>query len=67
MKVKYKVTIEETVSQNFEIKADDIYEALEIAKQDYENGDIVLCPGELICKQISAYDGKDCHVDFYQF
>ena len=30
MKVKYKVTIEETVSQNFEIEADDIYEALEI-------------------------------------
>lgn len=67
MKTKYKVTIEEVVSKDFEVEADTIYEALELVEQGYKNSKIVLTPGELVCKQISANDGKDECVDWYEF
>lgn len=67
MTKRYTVNIEEVVSQDFKIEADTIYEALEIAEQKYKNGELVLSPGELISKQISATDGKDNCVDWYEF
>lgn len=67
MTKQYTVSIEEVVSQDFKIEADTIYEALEIAEQKYKNGEFVLSPGELISKQISAADGKDNCVDWYEF
>ena len=48
MKRKYSIIIEETISENFEIEAEDIDEALKVAKQKYKNGEIVLNPGNLI-------------------
>ncbi len=66
--MKYIVTIEETVSQNFEIEASDIENALKIAEKNYKNGKFVLEPGNLIYKQICAEssDGTDS-VDWYEF
>lgn len=67
MKRKYSIIIEETISENFEIEAEDIDEALKVAKQKYKNGEIVLNPGNLIFKQISASDEKGNSVDWHEF
>ena len=66
-KRKFIVTIEETISQNFDIYANDILEALEIAEKGYNEGELVLAPGNLVCKQISATDGNDHSVEWYEF
>ena len=63
----YTVTIEEVVSQDFEVKAGSIQEALIIAESKYKSGDFVLSPGNLVCKQISARDEKGEAVDCYEF
>ncbi len=60
--MKFIVTIEEMVSQDFEVEAEDVLEALEIAEENYHKGKFVLAPGYLVAKQMSACDknGKDC-------
>ncbi len=66
--MKYKIIIEEMVSQEFQIEAKDIETALETAEENYRKGEWVLDPGNLICKQICAesHNGKDA-VDWYEF
>ena len=56
----YKVYIEETVCQMFEVEASDEDEAAEIAEEKYNNGEFVLEPGELTSKQmmIEMPDGE---------
>ncbi len=67
MKSKYTITIKEVVSENFEIEADNIHKALEIAENLYKSGELVLCPGNLIDKKISAKDEKGQYIDWYEF
>lgn len=50
----YTVTIKETVTQDFQIKAISKSEALEIARKKYCGGEIVLEPGELISVKFKA-------------
>ena len=45
--MKYKVTIEETISDDFEVEANSLSEAKQKAISDYKDGKIVLEPGEL--------------------
>ena len=52
----FKITIEEQVSETFEIMATDMDEAMEIAEEQYNNGTIVLEPGNLIAKLMMAED-----------
>ena len=52
----FKVTIEEHVSETFEIEATDIEEAMEIAEEQYDNGTIVLEPGNLTAKLMMVED-----------
>ena len=66
-KTKYIVTIEEMISQDFEVYAKDIGEALDIAEKKYNDGEFVLAPGNLVCKQISATDNDGDCVDWYEF
>lgn len=66
-KRKFVVTIEEMISQDYVIYANNISEALEIAEKGYKEGELVLSPGELVCKQISATDGKNHSVEWYEF
>lgn len=66
-KRKFIITIEEMISQDFDIYANDILEALEIAEKGYNEGELVLAPGNLVCKQISATDGKNHNVEWYEF
>ena len=60
--MKFKITIEEHVSQTFEVEATDIGEAMEIAEEKYNNGEFVLEPGELTAKLMMAEDefGTEC-------
>ena len=57
----FKVTIEEHISETFEVEANTLEEAMEIAEQKYNDGEFVLEPGNLTYKCMSADDGKgDC-------
>jgi hypothetical protein len=51
---KFTVTIEETVSDDFEIEADNAEDALLAAEQSYKQGELVLEPGNLIFKQMAC-------------
>ena len=64
---KYYITIEEVVAEDFVIEADDIHMALEMAEKQYHAGKLVLCPGNLIHREISADDKKGNRVDWYEF
>lgn len=55
---KYRVVIEETVSEEFEIEAASEEDAVSKAIQEYEAGNFVLSPGNVECRQISVV-GKD--------
>jgi hypothetical protein len=43
--MKFFITIEETVSETFEIEENSMDEALEVAKHKYYKGELVLEPG----------------------
>ena len=57
----YKVTIEEHVSQTFEVEAADIEEAMEFAEESYNNGEFVLEPGNITATLMmaEAEDGSE--------
>lgn len=59
MKRKYYATIEETVTKTFEVEAESIDEAYEIAVHNYDICEFVLDPGELVAKRISVDDYKN--------
>lgn len=50
---KYKVIIEETISNEFTVKATSPEESAKIAKQKYRDCDFVLSPGNILTKQIT--------------
>jgi hypothetical protein len=65
---KFVVTIEEMVSQEFEILAKDDEEAMQIAEEKYKNGEFVLSPGNLVCKQMSVRDTEtDSECEWVEF
>lgn len=45
--MKYKIIIEELISQEFEVSANTENEAYEAAKENYYNENFVLTPGEV--------------------
>lgn len=50
---KFTICIEEMISQEFEVEAEDWGEALEFGQEKYKNGEFVLVPGNLVTKQIA--------------
>lgn len=52
--MKYYVTIEEMVSQRFKIDANSMEEAIKVAEEKYNKGELVLTPGVLVAKQMYA-------------
>lgn len=59
---KFKITIEEHISQAFEVEATDIGEAMEIAQQKYKTGEFVVEPSTPTAKLMMAEDeyGAEC-------
>lgn len=50
----FTVTIEELISQEFKMNANSLEEAMNMAKEKYNEGEFVLAPGILIAKQMQA-------------
>ena len=53
---KFIITIEEHISQAFEIEANDMEEAMELAEKKYHDSDIVLEMAEVNAKLMMAED-----------
>ena len=50
---KFRIAIEETVVDEFDIYANDAEEAMHIAGEKYRKGEIILAPGECQFRQMS--------------
>jgi len=53
---KFEVTIEEVISQTFELQAENLEQAIDLAMEKYGNGEFVLEPGELESKTMMVKD-----------
>ncbi len=58
MTKKYVITIEETVSKNYEVSAINEEEALKTAVEKYRNGEFVLDPGEVTFRQMAIHNSE---------
>ena len=63
---KFKVTIEETMYETFEVEAADVEEAMQIAENKYYNGEFVLEPGTLGWKQMQV-EGDNETTEWVEF
>ncbi len=59
---KFKVTIEETVSDEFEVTAENAVQAYKSVQEKYRQGKFVLEPGNLTAKQMMITDTNDKEV-----
>lgn len=53
----FQITIEETISECFDVYADNIDEAIQIAEDKYHNSEFVLAPGNIINRRLFIVDG----------
>lgn len=65
--MKFIVTIEEMVSDNFEIEAETAEDAMRIAEEKYHCCEFVLEPGNLICKQMSILSPNNESTEWIEF
>lgn len=64
----YRITIEEMVSKEFEVIAEDDAEAEKIATEKYNNGEFLLDPGNLVSKQMAVHNiADDYWTDWIEF
>lgn len=56
---KFKITIEEIISESFTVEAETMEEAMKIAENDYNNGFLVIENGVLTAKQMMAEDEEN--------
>lgn len=56
---KYLVTIEEQVSQTFEVMAENADSAKRIAEDRYKNGEFVLEPGNVTARRMAVENSDD--------
>lgn len=64
---KYVVTIEETTSQNFDVMANNSEQAIAIAIEKYNLGELVLAPGNLIHKQMRVQSDANNFDEWIEF
>ncbi|MDO4573897.1 MAG: DpnD/PcfM family protein [Planctomycetia bacterium] len=64
---KYIITIEETVTEDFEILANNAEEARRIVEAKYKEGEIVLSPGEVQFKQMVIHSPDEDAPEWIQF
>lgn len=65
--MKYTITIEETNTKDFEIKASSAEEAYEIAERKYKAGEFVLDPGECQFKQMVITEPSEESTEWREF
>ncbi|MDE7207283.1 MAG: DpnD/PcfM family protein [Lachnospiraceae bacterium] len=58
----FQVVIEETVSEHFDVYANNMEEAIKIAEDQYNKGQFNLSPGNLIDKKLFVID-KDFNLE----
>ena len=58
--MKITITIEEHISQDFEVEADTVEEAMEIAAQKYYDCEFVINSADVTAKLMMADDGENC-------
>ena len=56
--MKFTVTIEEHISQDFEVEANTLEEAMQIAEDKYYGGEFVLDNSDVTAKLMMADDGN---------
>ena len=67
-KKKFVITIEEMITEDFEVFAETEEEAEEIAVDKYNSGEFVLEPGNLVAKQILIHNVTDNkYTDWIEF
>lgn len=64
---KFIVSIEETVVEEFEVIAKNAEQAMDIAKQKYDDCEFVLEPGKLISKQMAIIKPGEEAAEWYEF
>lgn len=64
---KYIISIEEIVTQEFEVEADSAEEAMRIAEKKYKKCEFVLEPGALISKQMAIMDPDNEFTEWREF
>lgn len=52
----FQITIEETISECFDVYADNIDEAIQTAENKYNNGEFILAPGNITNRKIFIFD-----------
>lgn len=53
-KKKFVIDIEEAVVSSFEVEAETLEEAMEIAEEKYWRGEFIVCPGDVAARQMRA-------------
>ncbi len=62
--MKYSFIIEETVTQSFELEANNEEELLDNIEQKYRNSELVLEPGELIETKVGIISPKQNNIKY---
>lgn len=65
--MKFIVNIEETINGEFEIEADSKEEAFNIARDKYNNGELINEPGSITCKQIAVVERNRDYINWEKF
>ena len=55
------------ISQDFEVEAEDVEKAMQIAQKKYKNGEFVLAPGNLVCKQMAITKPNEDVTEWVEF
>ena len=58
----FQITIEETISEHFEVYAPNIDEAIQMAEDKYDKAEFMLSPGNITSRKIFAVD-KDIDLE----
>ena len=64
---KYKIAIEETIVQEFEVWAKDDEEAVKTAERKYQNGEFVIESGECQFRQMAITDPNNEVTEWFEF
>lgn len=64
---KYIIVIEETITDEFEVEAENADTALKIAENKYRKGEFVLCPGEVQFRQMCIVQPESNATEWSEF